>query len=127
MMIAVLYRVLFVWSTARAMPAHVSPHLASMCSLFAVLTRLHRPQRENYPEAVRDLVHDLAPLEKALLYSDGVVPDRLDGADARELRSLASALRDEFRHENWYEGRVGASVREMRTALMQAAVRDDST
>ena len=106
---------------------HVAPHMAEMCSLFAVLTRLHRPQRERYPEAVRDLVHDLAPLEKALLYSDGVVPDRLDGTQARDLRSLVGALRDEYRHDNYYEGRVGASVREMRTALMQAAVRDDST
>lgn len=104
---------------------HVAPHLAETCALFAVLTRLHRPQKEAYPASAREIVHDLSPLEKALLYSDGVVPDRLDGAQARELRSVLPKVRDEYRHEAWYEGRVGASVREMRAALMQAAVRDE--
>ncbi len=105
---------------------HVGPHIAETCALFAVLTRLHQPQQEHYPPHVHGLVHELTPLEKALLYAEGRVPDRLDGTNARELRSLVPRLRDEYRHTTWYEGRVGASVREMRAALMQAAVRDDA-
>jgi serine protein kinase len=105
---------------------HVSPHVAELCALFAVLTRLHRPQEEHFEEADRELVTSLAPMEKAHLFADGRLPDRLDSDQRKSLRSLIPALRDEFQHDTWYEGRVGASVREMRTALMQAAVRDTS-
>lgn len=105
---------------------HVAPHIAEICALFAVLTRLHRPRKENYAPAVQSIVHELSPLEKSLLYADGIVPERLDGTQARELRALVPTLRDEYRHDPWYEGRVGASVREMRAALMGAAVRKES-
>jgi len=100
--------------------------VAELCALFAVLTRLHRPQEEHFDEEDRELVKSLAPMEKAHLYADGRLPDRLDSDQRKSLRSLIPTLRDEFQHETWYEGRVGASVREMRTALMQAAVRDTS-
>jgi len=106
---------------------HVSPHVAELCALFAVLTRLHLPQKENFTgEADQELVTSLSPIEKARLYADGRLPDRLDADQRKSLRNLIPALRDEFQHETWFEGRVGASVRELRTALTQAAVRDTS-
>jgi predicted Ser/Thr protein kinase len=105
---------------------HVSPHVAELSALFAVLTRLHRPQKENFDDDVAELVTNLSPIEKAYLYSDGRLPDRLDGEARKTLRNLIPAIRDEYQHQQWYEGRVGASAREMRAALMQAAVRDTS-
>ena len=105
---------------------HVAPHLARVSAHFAVLPRLHRPEADAYPEAVRATVASLTPIEKARLYSENAVPDRLDSARARELRAVVSAMRDEYAVAPYYEGRVGASVREMRTALTQAAVRDQA-
>ncbi len=111
---------------AMARSRHVSPHVAELCALFAVLTRLHQPQAENYDEVDGELVTNLAPIEKAHLFADGRLPDRLGSEQRNVLRSLIPTLRDEYRHEQWYEGRVGASVREMRAALAQAAIRDTS-
>jgi serine protein kinase len=105
---------------------HVAPHVPETLATFAVLTRLERPQREHYGGELRDVCHDLTPLEKAWLYSDGRAPDRLDSATARELVRAVPDLRDEFDQEARFEGRAGASVREVRTVLMRAAVRQDA-
>lgn len=101
---------------------HVAPHVARALALFAVLTRLERPRREHHEGRGRSLAHDLAPREKAWLYDEGRVPDRLDADDAAELRRILPRLRDEHDHEARYEGRVGASVRDLRAALLRASV-----
>ena len=103
---------------------HVAPHLAEFTALFAVLTRLEMPRKEHFSSEDWQVIGGLTPVEKARLYAEGAVPARLDATAARELRRLVPALRDEFRRANRYEGRVGASVREMRALLGQAAARD---
>lgn len=104
---------------------HVAPHLAEYSALFAILTRLERPRVDDYEGDLRELVAGLTPLEKAWLYAEGRTPDRLDSSAANELRRLLPRIRDEHQRETQYEGLFGASVREMRAALIQAAVRDD--
>jgi serine protein kinase len=104
---------------------HVAPHLPRTLAFFAVLTRMERPSREHYEGRARNLVHDLTPREKAWLYAEGRIPDRLDADDARELRRLLPQIRDEYDVESKYEGRVGASVRDLRAALLRASVRLD--
>lgn len=105
---------------------HVAPHVPRTLALFAVLTRLERPRRERYEGAARSIAHDLSPREKLWLYAEGRAPDRLDGDDVRELRRILPELRDEHDHDARYEGRVGASVRDLRTALLQASVRRET-
>jgi len=102
---------------------HVAPHVPRTLAFFAVLTRLERPQRERFDGPVRSVVHELSPREKLWLYAEGRTPDRLDGDEARELRRVLADLRDEHDHDARYEGRTGASVRDLRTALLQASVR----
>lgn len=106
---------------------HIAPHVARALAFFAVLTRLERPQRETYEGRARTIAHDLTPREKAWLYAEGRVPDRLDAEDARELRRILPQIRDEHDLESRYEGRVGASVRDVRAALLKASVRLDGT
>jgi serine protein kinase len=102
---------------------HVAPHTGTAAALWAVLTRLNRPDPDRYPQEVRELVGRLAPYAKALLY-DGALPLH-DGAytprELREVRSLLPALREEFRDTPIFEGRFGASPREMREILYNAA------
>ncbi len=107
---------------------HVAPHVASLMALWAVLTRLHRPEAQNYPEDVRPLVEGLTPYEKALLY-DGSLPSadgRYKPRQLRALKELRPNLRDEFRDTPVYEGRFGASPREIREILYNAAFQGQS-
>jgi predicted Ser/Thr protein kinase len=107
--------------TPASLGKHVAPHTTAVAAQWAVLTRLKRPLPDRYPPDVRELVEELAPLEKLRLYDTGAVPDRLPLADAKMLRKHASDLYHESDAYPNYEGRTGASAREIRTVLFNAA------
>ncbi len=100
---------------------HVAPHSASTAALFAVLTRMRKPSADRLPRAVATLAQELSPLEKADLYATGAVPTKLAADQARELRAGVEALFHEGDAHPAYEGRTGASPREMRSLLLDAA------
>jgi predicted Ser/Thr protein kinase len=112
--------------TAAAVGKHVAPHATRVAALWAVLTRLKRPIPERYQGEVREIVEDLAPLEKLRLYDRGEAPDRLSLAQAKALRKHAADLYRESDVYPSYEGRSGASAREIKTALFNAAQRGGS-
>lgn len=100
---------------------HVAPHVAWTAALWAVLTRIRKPMPEKYPKAVAETIGKLSPLDKALLYADGVVPDGVGTDAARELVSSIEKIAKESDSYPNYEGRTGASPREMKLLLMNAA------
>ncbi len=100
---------------------HIAPLSLDVAARFAVLTRLEPPDPANYPEHVRDIVAGLTPVEKMALYDDGAVPERLAQKEKKELRALAGRLYDEHVNSDDYEGRHGASAREIRVVLLNAA------
>jgi serine protein kinase len=89
------------------------------------LTRLEPPYPDAYPDDSKKLVGDLTPVEKMRLYDDGSVPERLTQKERKELRQAAYLLYDEHAARDEYEGRYGASAREVRTALLNAAQSGD--
>jgi serine protein kinase len=100
---------------------HIAPHTTRVVALWAVLTRLKKPMVERYKGTVRAIVDDLSPHEKLVLYDRGVAPDRLSLGQANELRAqLPQLYRESDPYPN-YEGRSGASAREMKTVLLNAA------
>ena len=100
---------------------HVAPHVAWVAALWAVLTRVRKPMPEKYGKIVTDIVGKLSPLDKALLYADGVVPEGLTAEQTRELlASVEKIARESDSYPN-YEGRSGASPREMKLLIMNAA------
>jgi serine protein kinase len=107
--------------TAAAVGKHVAPHATRVAALWAVLTRLKRPIPERYQGELREMVDDLAPLEKLRLYDTGEAPDRLSLAQGKVLRKHAPDLYRESEVYPNYEGRSGASAREIKTALFNAA------
>jgi predicted Ser/Thr protein kinase len=107
--------------TPAAVGKHVAPHATRVASLWAVLTRLKRPVPERYQGELREIVEELAPLEKLRLYDAGEPPDRLTLAHAKALRKHAADLYRESDVYPNYEGRSGASAREIKTALFNAA------
>jgi serine protein kinase len=100
---------------------HVAPHATRMAAMFAVLTRMRKPKPDRYEGLIKDLVSELTAEEKLDLYSHGVAPLRLDDESQKQLRSVIPQLYRESDSYPIYEGSVGASPREMRTVLLDAA------
>jgi serine protein kinase len=105
---------------------HVAPHATEVAALWAVLTRLKKPMPDRYQGQVRDLVDDLTPLEKLKLYDRSEAPDRLALGQSKELRKALPDLYRESEVYPNYEGRGGASARELKTVLLNAAQRPAS-
>lgn len=104
---------------------HVSPHVAWAAAQWAVLTRLKKPNSIHYPPGVSSLVSALTPLEKARLYDAGEPPTALSPEEKKMLRSALPRLRDEYTNVPYYEGRLGASAREVQALLFEAAQDED--
>jgi predicted Ser/Thr protein kinase len=109
---------------------HVAPHCADVAALWAILTRLRRPEPGKYTSELAGVIRRLTPLDKAKLYDNGTVPDGLSSEEKRLLRAAIPQLRDEHRDavaefEGFvcaaYEGRRGASAREMKSLIAEAA------
>lgn len=100
---------------------HVAPHCAYVTALWAVLTRMRKPQIEAFPEELGSLLDDLGPLQKAELYALSRAPDGVSPAEAKLLRSHLADLWHESDSYPVYEGLTGASPREMLAVVFNAA------
>jgi serine protein kinase len=100
---------------------HVAPHAAYVAALWAVLSRMRKPQIERFPSTLAEVIGKLSPLDKAELYTNGQVPRDLSPDRARELAAHVKDLWHESDTYPIYEGRVGASPREMQGVLLAAA------
>lgn len=106
--------------------AHVSPHSTFVAALWAVLTRLLRSDVAHYDEpALGKLAASLTPMEKALLYSEGTIPRRLNSEESKLLRAGLTQVVQEFDSLPLYEGITGASPREVRVLLLDASQHPD--
>ncbi|HMS16671.1 MAG TPA: hypothetical protein PKA37_07505, partial [Planctomycetota bacterium] len=110
---------------------HVAPHTATVAALWAVLTRLRPARPEHYSGEVGKIVARLSPLEKARLYDRGEIPSDLNEEQRKALRGAVKDIAREYdgqeeENEGYvdaaYEGRRGASPREMMSLLTEIAV-----
>ena len=104
-----------------AMGKHVAPHTAYVTALWAVLTRMRKPLPEKYSKGLSELVSRLTPLDKAELYTRGVAPASFTAEQAKELLGAVDKVYSESDSYPNYEGRTGASPRELKTLLLHAA------
>jgi predicted Ser/Thr protein kinase len=100
---------------------HASPHVAWTAALWSVLTRLKKPNSINYPPSVSTLVSNLTPIEKSRLYDQGDMPMNLPPEDRKVLKANIRKLKEEYTNIPYYEGRMGASAREIKSILFDAA------
>jgi predicted Ser/Thr protein kinase len=100
---------------------HVAPHVAWVTALWSVLTRMKKPLGEKYGKNLADIVGRLGPLEKALLYAENATPEGLSTEQQRELVAGVEKIARESDSYPNYEGRTGASPREMKLLIMNAA------
>jgi len=106
----------------------IAPHAARTAALWAILTRLMRPDPEHYDPSLRATIERLTPLAKALLYQ-GRDPSDLEDLTQEEVKRLRDHLPQiaaEHRDGPFYEGRFGASPREMKSILLDASYRTRS-
>ena len=113
--------------TAGTVGRHVAPHTTRVAALWATLTRLKKPIADRYQGELRDLVDDLSPVEKLKLYDHGEPPDRVSLQEAKELKNHLADLYKESDSYPRYEGGSGASAREIKTALFNAAQNPEAT
>ncbi|MBN1947426.1 MAG: hypothetical protein JW797_17275 [Bradymonadales bacterium] len=102
----------------------VAPHVTELAALWAVLTRLTRPKPDRYPELLRSVIKRLTPRQKADLYATGKLPEGVTGEESRELKAKLEEVYEEATHSAAYEGRQGASPREIRSVLLNAIHND---
>ena len=107
--------------TPAAVGKHIAPHATFAAALWSVLTRMRRPIPDKYGKILAELVGKLGPFEKAELYATGRVPEGFSTDQARELEVAVDKIYAESDSYPNYEGRTGASPREVKTLLFNAA------
>ena len=100
---------------------HVAPHVAWVTGLWSVLTRMKKPMPEKYAKGLAELLSRLSPMDKALLYAGEPLADGFSPEQQRELSAGVEKIAKESDTYPNYEGRTGASPREMKLLLMNAA------
>ncbi len=111
--------------TAEVVQTHIAPHAAYVAALWAVLTRLRKPKPDRYPKALRGTIAALSPLQKADLYATARAPSGLTLEKARAVRAHIQDMSAEDRGDGIYEAQIGASPREVKLVMLNAAQRAD--
>ena len=99
----------------------VTPHTAWTIAQWAVLTRLKKPHHDRYSSELSAAIEKLTPLDKLKLYESGEMPERLSNEERKYLKANLQKLEDEYASVLYYEGRTGASARELKAVLIDAA------
>lgn len=101
---------------------HFEPHSIDALCLFSVMTRLRPSQLKNFKDkTLAKITTNLSPFEKALLYTKGKIPSRLDSEESKVLRLNIGPISDEFKNENLYEGKFGISPREIKMIIYEVS------
>ncbi|MFT6400657.1 MAG: putative Ser/Thr protein kinase, partial [Bradymonadia bacterium] len=54
-----------------------APHTTFVAALWAVLTRLVKPDCDEFDSSIQKIISEMSPLQKALIYADGTLPSGL--------------------------------------------------
>jgi predicted Ser/Thr protein kinase len=100
---------------------HVAPHATEMAAMFAVLTRMRKANADRYGRSLSGPLTSLTAIEKLELYTLGKAPERLEPDAQKILKANVPEIFAESDAYPIYEGRIGASPREMRVVLLDAA------
>jgi predicted Ser/Thr protein kinase len=99
----------------------VCPHALEVLAMWAVLTRLKHPDSDAYPAEMRGIINRLDPFTKAMLYDRRPLGDEYVAADQITLSQMRHLVMNESIGNVIYEGRFGASPREIRALLYRVA------
>ena len=77
---------------------HIAPHTAYVAALWAVLSRMRKPQIERFPSTLAEVIGKLTPIEKVELYSTGQVPEDLVARSRARARGAHQGAVPRVRH-----------------------------
>ncbi len=100
---------------------HIAPHAIELAARWAVLTRLEPPDEQKYPSSLQEIIKTLTPEEKLDLYTYAQTPARITQSQSRELKKAINLVWSEYKNHLNYEGRFGASPREILYILYNAS------
>lgn len=107
----------------------VAPHTDWTIASWAVLTRLRKPNSMHYAPGMSAIVGNLTPLEKLKIYdakeNDAELPQNLSNEERKTLKAHLGKIMEEYLNVPNYEGRMGASAREMKSVLFSASQNND--
>jgi len=95
----------------------VCPHAVRLLATWAVMTRYKQPDPEYYESQLRGLVARLDPRSKARLYEGESLRSVFKPAEEAQLKELRTKIMSESTGMVVYEGRFGASPREIKQIL----------
>jgi predicted Ser/Thr protein kinase len=101
----------------------VAPHSLELLCLWTCLTRLREPNTDVFDDKYRILLGRLDPLSKLRIYDNLPLDDQFVHEEKVLLFEQRHNLLNESRNTVFYEGRYGASPREI-TALLYRAAQD---
>jgi serine protein kinase len=99
----------------------ICPHTLRCVCLWAVMSRFKQPDPEKYDTKYRTLVARLDPRHKVKLYEGESLQPVFKAAEETLLRSIREDIYQESQNVTVYEGRFGASPREVKQILSRAA------
>ncbi len=99
----------------------IAPHSVRYLCNWAVMTRLKQPDPEAYPKEHRALLGKLDPRTKSRLYEGEELGSQFSPEEQALLQDLRSKIWNESQGMVVYEGRFGASPREVRAIIHRAA------
>ena len=100
----------------------VTPHSLELLVRWAILTRLRQPEFDHYEATEKKFVQKMGPFEKLAIYNEedfGNSP--LNEEEEKSLMKMARKIMAEGTRGMAYEGRFGASPRELKMILHFAA------
>ncbi len=99
----------------------IAPHSLELLCIWSVMTRYKQPDPEFYDSAQRGLIARLDPRSKARLYEDETLRPVFKNSEESQLKELRGRIMGESLGMVVYEGRFGASPREIKQILARAA------
>ncbi len=98
----------------------ICPHAVELLCNWAVLTRLKQPDPDNFPKEYRPLVAKLDPFSKLRLYCNSKMQPEFSIEEQNIIKEIKQKIFVESEGMVVYEGRFGASPREIRSILYRA-------
>ncbi len=99
----------------------MGPHALEMLARWSVLTRFKQPDTEAYAPQFRSLVARLSPYDKLAIFDGEELGTEFSEQEKSDLKKLAGEIYAEGQKSFAYEGRFGASPREIKMMLYFAA------
>ncbi|MFW7380568.1 MAG: hypothetical protein ACOH5I_17280 [Oligoflexus sp.] len=98
----------------------VCPHSVRLLCLWASMTRLKQPNPEYYGSKYRSLISRMDPRTKIKLYEGESLAPMFKAQEEVAFRELKTDIMEEYQNVVAYEGRFGASPREVRSILYRS-------